>query len=303
MLKVKIKDIEFNSPIIASSGTFGYGYEANGFVDLSKIGCIITKSITLDPREGNPSPRIHESRSGMINAIGLANVGVEEFCKAKLRKLNSINTSFIISIAGSTIEDYIKVINIIEEHNGMHVGYEVNVSCPNIKKGGMEFGINKKITYELTSKLRSVTEKLLIIKLSPNVTNIEEIAESAELGGADAISAINTFIGLAIDHKTGKMLLSTTYGGVSGPAIKPLALAKIHKIYQKVTIPIIGIGGISSFEDIIEFLRVGSSMVQIGTLNYRDPSKISLFYDNLESFLKNNKISKIYDLVGEYFED
>jgi dihydroorotate dehydrogenase (NAD+) catalytic subunit len=166
----------------------------------------------------------------------------------------------------------------------------------------MEFGLNKEITYELTSKLRSITNKLLIIKLSPNVTNIEEIAESAELGGADAISAINTFIGLAIDYKTGKMLLSTTYGGVSGPAIKPLALAKIYKIYQKIKIPIIGIGGISSFEDIIQFMRVGSTMVQIGTLNYRDPSKISSFHDELETFLKNNKISKIYDLVGDCIE-
>lgn len=302
MLKVKIKDIEFKSPIIASSGTYGYGYEVDNFVDLSKIGCIITKSITLEPRQGNPSPRIHESRSGMINAIGLANVGVEEFCKTKLNKLNSIPTHFIISVAGSTMEDYVQVINKIEEYEGMHVGYEINISCPNIKKGGMEFGLNKDITYELTSKLRSITSKLLIIKLSPNVTNIEEIAASAELGGADAISAINTFVGLAIDHKTGRMLLSTTYGGVSGPAIKPLALAKIYKIYQKIKIPIIGIGGISSFEDIIQFMRVGSTMVQIGTLNYRDPSKISSFYNKLEFFLKNNKISKICDLVGDCIE-
>jgi dihydroorotate dehydrogenase (NAD+) catalytic subunit len=302
MLKVKIRDIEFKSPIIASSGTYGYGYEVDDFVDLSKIGCIITKSITKEPRKGNPSPRIHESRSGMINAIGLANVGVKEFCKNKLSKLNSIDTRFIISVAGTTIEEYIQVVNKIEKSEGLHVGYEINVSCPNIKKGGMEFGLNKDATYELTSKLRNITDKLLIIKLSPNVTNITEIAESAELGGADAISAINTFIGLAIDHKTGKMLLSTTFGGVSGPAIKPLALAKIHSIYKKIKIPIIGIGGISSFEDIIQFLRVGSSMVQIGTLNYRDPSIISLFYNDLKVFLENKKISHICDLVGDYIE-
>lgn len=302
MLKVKIRDIEFKSPIIASSGTYGYGYEVDDFVDLSKIGCIITKSITKEPRKGNPSPRIHELRSGMINAIGLANVGVKEFCKNKLSKLNSIDTRFIISVAGTTIEEYIQVVNKIEKSGGLHVGYEVNVSCPNIKKGGMEFGLNKDATYELTSKLRSITDKLLIIKLSPNVTNITEIAESAELGGADAISAINTFIGLAIDHKTGKMLLSTTFGGVSGPAIKPLALAKIHSIYKKIKIPIIGIGGISSFEDIIQFLRVGSSMVQIGTLNYRDPSIISLFYNDLKVFLENKKIPNICDLVGDYIE-
>ena len=303
MLKVKIKNIEFNSPIIAASGTFGYGDEFGGFVDLKKIGCIITKSITLEPRIGNKSSRIHESDSGMINSIGLANVGVEKFCSTKIPSLNKIDSKYIISIAGRTIDEYISVLKNIEKFDGKHVGYEINVSCPNVKHGGMEFGVDKDMTFELTSKLRSITNKLLIIKLSPNVTKIEDIAKSCELAGADAVSAVNTFQGLAVDYKTGKMILSTTYGGVSGKAIKPLALAKIHKIYSNVNIPILGMGGISSFQDVIEFLRVGSTMVQVGTLNYLSPVILSSFYNDLRSFLSKNNISNIASLTGRYIEN
>ena len=300
MLKTKLKNIKFNSPLITASGTYGYGDEFGTFVDLKKIGCIITKSITIEERKGNPSPRIYESNSGMINSIGLTNIGVENFCKIKLPKLNNIDTHFMISIAGSKIQDYLDVLSQIEKFNGKQIGYEINISCPNVKQGGMEFGLNKESTEKLTRELRKITNKLLIIKLSPNVTNIEEIGLSAENAGADAISAVNTFSGLAIDYKTGNMLLSTKYGGVSGPPIKPLALAKIHKLYNKINIPIIGMGGIISFKDIIEFIRVGSSMVQIGTLNYRDPSKINKLYDDLRSFLIKEKIASISELVGNY---
>jgi dihydroorotate dehydrogenase (NAD+) catalytic subunit len=198
------------------------------------------------------------------------------------------------------MEDYIKVLDIVEKSQGQHIGYEINVSCPNVKAGGMEFGINKDMVFQLTTELRRMTKKLLFIKLSPNVTNIEEIALSAESAGADAISAVNTFLGMAIDHKTGKFLLSTKFGGLSGPAIKPLALAKIYKIYNQINIPIIGMGGISGIHDIIEFLRVGSTMVQIGTLNYRDPSIICKFYDQLKSFMGENKINDISDLIGAH---
>jgi len=302
MLEFQIKNIVFSSPIMAASGTFGYGDEVDSLVEIDKIGCIITKSITLEEREGNAHPRIHETSSGMINSIGLANVGVHNFCNNKLRKLNSIGTHFIVSIAGSTLEEYIKVLDIIEKSEGKHIGYEINVSCPNVKEGGMEFGINSDTTYKLTSELRKRTDKILVIKLSPNVTNIEEIALSAESAGADAISAVNTFSGMAIDYKTGKFLLSTKFGGVSGPAIKPLALAKVHKIYNKVKIPIIGMGGISGFEDIIEFIRSGSSMVQVGTLNYRDPGIICDFYDQLKKFLIKSSIKSIDQLIGNYNE-
>tara|TARA_A100001011_G_scaffold398190_1_gene501717 strand:- start:7966 stop:8877 length:912 start_codon:yes stop_codon:yes gene_type:complete len=302
MISVRIKNINFKSPIIAASGTFGYGDEVKDFVDLSKVGCIITKSITLDERKGNPSPRILDSPSGMINAIGLANVGVEQFCKQKIPSLNLIDTNFIVSVAGSKIQDYVNVMDRIEKSNGRHVGYEINISCPNIKKGGMEFGVDENVTYSLVSKLRKITDKIIIVKLSPNVTNIEDIALSVESAGADAISAINTFVGLAIDYKTGKMLLNNKYGGVSGPAIKPLALAKVHKIYSQVKIPVIGIGGITSFKDVVEFIRVGASMVQVGTLNYRSPSIIENFNDQLKDFLKYNQINSIADLVGNYIE-
>ena len=303
MLKVKINNIEFNSPIIAASGTFGYGDEFSNFVDLEKIGCIITKSITLDPRLGNMSSRIHETNKGMINAIGLANLGVEKFCSEKISLLDKIKTKYIISIAGKTMDEYVHVLDRIENFGGMHVGYEINVSCPNVKQGGMEFGVDKAMTQKLTEKLRQLTDRLLIIKLSPNVTNIEQIAKACESAGADAVSAVNTFQGLAINHKTGKMLLSTTYGGVSGKAIKPLALAKIHKIYKSVNIPILGMGGISTYKDVIEFLRVGSTMVQVGTLNYLDPNLLTKFYNNLYNFLIKNKINHIVDLTGDYVEN
>ena len=302
MLKTKIRNIEFNSPIIAASGTFGYGDEVKKFVDLSKLGCVITKSITLEPRIGNPSPRIFESESGMINAIGLANLGVEKFCIEKLPDLRNIDTNFLISIAGSNFDDYVKVMEEIENCDGSHVGYEINVSCPNVKKGGMEFGVDHKVTLKLTSELRRLTDKILIIKLSPNVTSIEKIALAAQDGGADAVSAVNTFVGMGINYRTGKMTLSTKFGGVSGPPIKPLALAKIHKIYNEVEIPIIGMGGISNFEDVVEFIRVGSTMVQVGTLNYRDPSLISKMNDKLKNFLTTNKINNISELIGNYCE-
>ena len=300
MLSIKIKDIEFNSPIVAASGTYGYGDEFDSFVDLTKIGCIITKSITVEERIGNPSPRVYESGSGMINAIGLANMGVKNFCKLKVEKLNKIKTKFIVSVAGSEIQDYIDVVTQIEKCDGSHVGYEINISCPNVKKGGMEFGVNKEVAEKLTAELRKLTSKLLIVKLSPNVTSIEDIGISVQNGGADAISAVNTFTGLGINYNTGNMVLSTIYGGVSGPPIKPLALAKVHKLYNKVKIPIFGMGGIVSLKDIIEFIRVGSSMVQVGTLNYRDPSKINSLYDQLKLFLIKNKIDSISELIGKY---
>jgi len=302
MFTLKIKNIVFKSPIMVASGTFGYGDEVKDLVDISKIGCIITKSVTLNPREGNPPPRIHETSSGMLNSIGLANVGIDEFCNKKLPYLNKIKTHFIINIAGSRIDEYIKVLDILENSAGKHIGYEINISCPNVKEGGMEFGVDADMTYKLTSKLRNMTDKLLIMKLSPNVTSIEEIALASEEGGADAVSAVNTFVGMGIDYKTGKMLLSTKFGGLSGPAIKPLAVAKVNKIYNKVKIPIIGMGGISSFKDIIEFIRAGSSLIQIGTLNYKEPSISCRLYDELKMFLKENNIDNINNLIGEYNE-
>ena len=244
MLSIKIKDSTFKNPILTASGTFGYGNEVGEFIDIEKLGGVVTKSVTLHPREGNPQPRITETDSGMLNSIGLANLGVKEYCKNKLPYLNQLDTNFIINIAGYAIEDYTKTLQILESHNGNQVGYEINISCPNVKEGGMEFGVDPVMTEKLTKELRKHTDKILIMKLSPNVTRIEDIAEASEQGGADCISAINTLVGMGINIKTHKSKINTVFGGLSGPAIKPVALAHVHKIYKAVSIPIIGIGGI-----------------------------------------------------------
>ena len=299
MLSVKIKNIVFKNPILTASGTFGYGNEIGEFVDIEKLGGVVTKSVTLYPREGNPQPRIAETDSGMLNSIGLANLGVEEYCKSKLPYLNELDTNFIINIAGYTIEDYVETLQILESNNGSQVGYEINISCPNVKEGGMEFGVDPIMTEQLTKKLRKQTDKILIMKLSPNVTKIEDIAKASENEGADCISAINTLVGMGVDIKTRKPKINTVYGGLSGPAIKPVALANVHKIYKSVTIPIIGIGGIKSVEDIIEFILVGADLVQIGTLNYKEPGIGVRLASELGNYLDKNNISSISDLKGQ----
>jgi dihydroorotate dehydrogenase (NAD+) catalytic subunit len=234
----------------------------------------------------------------MLNSIGLANVGVDEYCKTKLPYLNELNTKIIINIAGTAVEDYVETLQILEEAGGNHVGYEINISCPNVKEGGMSFGVSAKMTETLTSELRKYTSKLLIMKLSPNVTSIEDIALGAKNGGADAVSAINTLVGMGIDIKTRKVKINTTFGGLSGPAIKPVALANVHKVFKAVKIPIIGIGGISCVEDVIEFILAGADLVQIGTLNYREPGIAIRLAGELDQYCKENKLASIHDLKG-----
>tara|TARA_Y100001960_G_scaffold309887_1_gene368777 strand:- start:65 stop:979 length:915 start_codon:yes stop_codon:yes gene_type:complete len=299
MLTLKIKNIEFNNPIFVASGTYGYGHEVDDIADVSSLGAIVTKSVTLKPREGNNPPRIAETSSGMLNSIGLANLGIEKFCSEKISYLNKLNTNVIINIAGSTEDEYIKVLEKLEEQNSKHVGYEINISCPNVKKGGMEFGVDPLMTEELTRKLRKLTNKALIMKLSPNVTSIESIAKAAEYGGADAVSAINTVIGMGIDTKTFKTKLYTNIGGLSGPAIKPIAIANVHKIYKSISIPIIGIGGISNANDVLEFILAGADCVQIGTLNYTNPNIGVEIVDDLKKICKINNIDNICDLKGQ----
>jgi dihydroorotate dehydrogenase (NAD+) catalytic subunit len=298
MSSVKFGNVEFSSPILVASGTYGYGHETASMVDVNGIGGIVTKSVTRHPREGNPPPRIAETSSGMLNSIGLANVGVDEYCKTKLPYLNELNTKIIINIAGTAVEDYVETLQILEEAGGNHVGYEINISCPNIKEGGMSFGVSAKMTESLTSELRKCTSKLLIMKLSPNVTSIEDIALGAKNGGADAVSAINTLVGMGIDIKTRKVKINTTFGGLSGPAIKPVALANVHKVFKAVKIPIIGIGGISCVEDVIEFILAGADLVQIGTLNYREPGIAIRLAGELDQYCKENKLASIHDLKG-----
>lgn len=298
MLDVKIGNVEFKNPILTASGTFGYGDEVQTLTDLSTLGGIVTKSVTLNPREGNPPPRIFETDSGMLNSIGLANVGIDVYCKEKLPFLNNLDSKIIINIAGSSLEEYIEVLEKLESSNGDHIGYEINISCPNVKKGGMAFGVDCIMTEKLTSELRSRTDKLLIMKLSPNVTSIQEIAKASENGGADAVSAINTLVGTGIDIKTRKPVLNTTFGGLSGPAIKPVALASVMKVSQAVKIPIIGIGGITNANDVIEFIMAGASMIQLGTINFSQPNKSEEIISELKQWLTENKVKEIMDIKG-----
>ena len=298
-MRVKLKDIEFSSPLLTASGTYGYGHEVRDMVDVNQWGGIITKSVTRHPREGNPPPRIAETRSGMINSIGLANLGVEKYCNEIIPLLNELQTKVIINIAGSAMKDYLETMEMLESKNGKHVGYEINISCPNVKEGGIEFGVNCEMTEQLTIEMRKRTDKLIIMKLSPNVTRIEDIAQAAESGGADAVSAINTVVGMAIDLKTRKPKLNTTFGGLSGPAIKPIAIANVHKVFKAVNIPIIGIGGIATAKDVVEFLLAGATMVQIGTMNYQNPNLGAQIKEDLSEYYSQNGIEKTEDLIGK----
>ncbi len=297
-LSIKIGHTTFKNPIFVASGTFGYGTENPELVDVSNIGAIVTKSITLNPREGNPPPRIVETPSGMINSIGLANIGVDKYINEMLPVYEEIGSPIIMNIAGSSMEEYIKVMQQVEAVSSNIVGYEINISCPNVKEGGMEFGVDCNMTEKLTKELRKLTDRLLIMKLSPNVTDISAIATSSENGGADAVSAVNTVVGMSIDHKTGKNNIYTTYGGLSGPAIKPVGLACVHKVYNSVKIPIIGIGGIVNSSDVIEYILAGSIAVQVGTANYRDTGISEKILNDLNSYLDEQELDSIDSLIG-----
>ena len=292
-----LRGVEFKNRVFVASGTFGYGDEIHDLVDVNRLGGIFTKSLSWKPRSGNPPQRIVETASGMLNSIGLANIGVQTFIEQKLIYLRTFNTHIIVNIAASSLKEFCDVLSLLEGQDGI-VGYEVNVSCPNVKEGGMNFGTDCKMTAEITSHLRKLTNKPLIIKLTPNVTHISEIARSAESAGADAVSVINTLVGMAVDIKTRKPKLSTVTGGLSGPAIKPVALAKVYEVAKAVKIPIFGIGGIASTEDAIEFLLVGATAVQIGTMNFIDPAISVKIADGFENYARENKISDIGTLVG-----
>ena len=296
---IEIGQVSFNNPIWVASGTFGYGTEAPDLVDVEKLGAIVTKSITRHPREGNPPPRIVETSSGMINSIGLANIGVDKYIDEMLPIYENVSTKIIMNVAGTDLKEYVEIIEKIESVSSDLVGFEINISCPNVKKGGMEFGVDKSMTAELTSELRKRTDRLLIMKLSPNVSDIVSIGMSAQDAGADAVSAINTVVGMSIDSISGKSNIYTTYGGLSGPAIKPIGLAAVHKLYQKLSIPIIGIGGIVSSNDVMEYILAGSSAVQIGTANYRNPGTGEEIIDKLNQSIENSKWDSVKNMIGK----
>ncbi len=296
-LQVAIGSLQLKNPVLVASGTFGYGDECLQDVDVEKLGGVITKSLSRKPREGNPPPRIVETASGMLNSIGLANIGVERFIADRLPRLKHLKTAVIANVAASSIDEYCEVVSMLDREEGI-AGYEINISCPNVKEGGLSFGTNQKMTAEITRRVRALTKRTLIVKLSPNVTRISEFARAAADEGADAVSLINTVVGMAVDIQKRSPKLSTVTGGLSGPAIKPIALAKVYEAAQAVAIPIIGIGGIMTAEDALEFIMVGATAVEIGTANYIDPAAGLRVVDGIREFCTRQNISRLSDLVG-----
>ena len=298
-LRIKIGSVDFKNPIFVASGTYGYGTEVSELADITVLGAIVTKSVTRYPREGNPPPRIVETPSGMLNSIGLANIGVEAYIKKMIPLYEELKTPIIMNIAGSTEDEYCEILELIELVSSNIAGYEINISCPNVNAGGMEFGVDCDLTEQLTTRLRKLTDRLLIMKLSPNVTDIAAIGVAAEKGGADALSAINTLVGMSINTTNKKSNIHYGYGGLSGPAIKPVGLACVHKIYQAVDIPLIGIGGITSADDVLEYVLAGAAAVEVGTANYRDPNVGNSIIVELDTLLDQNDIGSVPELVGK----
>ncbi len=298
-LSVNIGSLKLRNPIMLASGTVGYGNEISEFSDLNKLGAIVTKSLSLKPRKGNPPQRIVETPAGMLNAIGLANVGVEVFLKEKISFLRQYDVPLVCNIAASSVEEYVECTRILTSEETIKA-FEINVSCPNVKDGGLQFGNDVKAVGNVTAKVRSVTNKPLIIKLSPNVSYISEFAQVVKQEGGDAVSAINTLVGTAFNIFTKRPKIFNVNGGLSGPAIKPIALAKVLEISRKVDIPIIGIGGIMNWQDVVEFMIVGASAVQIGTLNFIDPTAPEKIIKQLEDYCIASNVEKLSNLTASY---
>ncbi len=297
VLAVTIGSLKLKNPLLLASGTVGYGNEISEFIDLSKIGGIVTKSLSLNPRKGNPPQRIVETPAGMLNAIGLANIGVEAFVKEKIPFLKKINSTLICNIAASSVDEYVECTKILDPEESIKA-FEINVSCPNVKEGGLEFGNNVSAVGTITSRVRASTNKPIIVKLSPNVARISDFARVVKEEGGDAVSAINTLVGTSIDIYTRKPKLYNIVGGLSGPAIKPVALAKVLEIKRNVDIPIIGVGGIMNWQDAVEFMIAGSSAFQIGTLNFINPSASIDILNGIKSYCTNNNLQSINQLTG-----
>lgn len=289
--------VEFKNRVLVASGTYGYGDDVVELADVNRLGGIVTKSLSLKPRPGNPPPRIVETPSGMLNSIGLANIGVHRFVKEKLPFLRALSTAVVGNIAASSIDEYCAVLDILEETGDIDA-YEINVSCPNVREGGLNFGTSCPMTGEITRRLRARTKKPLIIKLTPNVTHISEFARAVEAEGADAVSVINTLIGMAIDIKTRRPLLATVTGGLSGPAIRPVAIAKVYETARAVKIPVIGIGGIMNAHDAIEFFLAGATAVQVGTANFIDPAAGIKIAQGIVEYCEQAGVTDVGELVG-----
>lgn len=296
-LKTEICGLALKNPVMTASGTFGYGEEFNDLIDLGNLGAIIVKGLSLEPSLGNKPPRVVETPCGMLNAIGLENIGIEAFIEKKIPFLKQFRTPVITNIYGKTIDEYVLLASRINEIKEI-AGIEVNISCPNVKAGGVAFGVDPEVAFTVVDEVRKHTNKLLMVKLSPNVTDIVSIAKSVEKAGADCLSLINTITGMAIDVKTRTPRLANITGGLSGPAIKPVALRMVWQAAQAVSIPVIGIGGIATAEDALEFIIAGATAVQIGTANFVNPSATIDIINGLHTYVNDNGIESIGELIG-----
>lgn len=296
-LSINLNGLELKNPVLTASGTFGYGTEFEDFIDLEQLGGFIVKGTTLNHREGNPYPRMAETPSGMLNAVGLQNKGVDYFIEHIYPEIKGVNTHILVNVSGSTIADYVATaekINALENIPGI----ELNISCPNVKEGGMAFGTSCQSVSNVVKAVREVYRKHLMVKLSPNVTNIQEIAVSAEAEGADSVSLINTLMGMAVDVRTRKPVLSTVTGGLSGPCVKPVALRMVWQVSKVVRIPVVGLGGIMNATDAIEFMLAGASAVQIGTANFIDPEVTVKVIAGINAYLDENGFKSVRDIIG-----
>lgn len=297
-MSVSVAGIEMKNPVMAASGTFGYGVEFEDVVTLERLGGFVTKGLSRDAMPGNPPPRLFETAAGMLNAIGLQNIGVQAFLNEKLPVLRKIkNIVFLCNVFGHTQEDYEEVVRALNDCDGI-AGYELNVSCPNTKCGGIAFGTDPKMLFDVVSAVKKTANRPVIVKLSPNVTSIPQMARVAEEAGADALSLVNTFVGMAIDAETRRPRISNVTAGLSGPAIKPIALRMVWEAAKAVKIPIIGIGGISTPEDVVEFLLAGATAIEVGTINFWDPCACETLVDSLAKWCLEHRIENLSSLTG-----
>jgi len=296
-LEVKIGNIVFKNPVLTASGTFGYGIEYNRFFDISMLGGVIVKGLSLNPRQGNPPPRIIETPCGMLNSIGLQNIGLKKFVSEILPQFDTINTNLIVNIYGSEIGEFVELASKLNDYVSI-AALEVNVSCPNVKSGGAIFGKDPEVVFVLVSSIKKVCSKPIIVKLTPNVADVALIAQAAQSAKADAVSLINTITGIVIDTRTKKPFLGNKFGGLSGPAIYPVGLRMVYETYQKVKIPIIGVGGIYNSDVAIQYLLAGASLIQIGTANFVQPDISLKIIEGIRRYLEDEKIDDVNSLIG-----
>ncbi len=296
-LRVNIAGVELKNPVMTASGTFGSGMEYSEFIDLSRLGAVVTKGVAPKPWSGNPVPRVAETRGGMMNAIGLQNPGIDTFVSRDLPFLEDFDTKVIVNVCGHSLEEYLAVVERLSDEKRVDM-LEINISCPNVKEGGIAFGTDPGMAFEVTKEIKKIAAQPVIMKLSPNVTSIAEMARAVEAGGADVVSLINTLTGMKIDIRRRKFALANKTGGVSGPAIHPIAVRMVYEAAQAVNIPIIGMGGIETAEDALEMIMAGATGVAVGTANFRDPQTTLQVIDGMEAYLQENHIDSIQELIG-----